>query len=68
MDAIAEQAFCKLLISCAAERCVVVFEGCLDQPAVDPVDRWAEEMAAQARAAGWSADGKQRVLCPEHRQ
>ena len=65
-DAIAAQAFCKLLISCCEERCAILFEGCLDQPATDPVDCWAEEMARRARTAGWGVDYRDRVLCPSH--
>lgn len=65
-DAMAAQAYCELFISCGKVGCPALFEGCLNQPATDPVDIWAEQMARLARDSGWGVDEQQRVLCPEH--
>jgi len=65
-DAIARQAYSELLISCQAENCTEDFDACFQEPASDPVEKWANEMAVKARLAGWAVDIKGCVVCPEH--
>ena len=65
-DIIQEQAFGALLITCDADSCPNLFADCLSEPATDPVNVWAADMATRARSAGWSTDQVGRVLCPNH--
>jgi len=66
-EAIREVTYVEILVTCKAAGCLKLFEPSLKEPAADPVDKWAEDMARRAFNAGWSADTSGRVLCPEHR-
>jgi hypothetical protein len=61
-----EMAFCELLISCQWDECGTIFQSSIDEPATDPVEIWAANMAQRAAESGWIADGSGRVLCPNH--
>jgi hypothetical protein len=65
-DAIAAQAYAELLIACQVDGCTHVCQTSLDEPATDPVDRWARGLAERARREGWTAAADGRVLCPHH--
>lgn len=65
-DPIADQAFCELMISCEIGDCLNLLQTCLDEPATDPVEAWAERMAHIARERGWRVSDAGRVVCLEH--
>jgi len=65
-DHIAEIAYTELVIACAAPGCSSIFEPSLSEPATDPVEAWAVDMAGRARQAGWRAGPLATVLCPAH--
>lgn len=66
-QSIKDLAYTEILVNCKVKACLNLFEPSLDEPATDPVDDWAENMAQRALQAGWSADADGRVLCPGHR-
>ena len=65
-NAIETLAYSELLISCQVGGCSNVFQPTLDQPATDPVEEWANDMANRALEAGWSVSTDGRALCPTH--
>ncbi|ANH68025.1 hypothetical protein [Mitsuaria sp. 7] len=65
-DAVANLAYCELLITCQVGGCRGLFQPTLDERATDPVEEWAATMAERARQAGWSVSVDGRVLCPGH--
>ena len=54
IDPIEALAFAELIISCQSAGCLNLFERTIVEPATDPVDQWAKNMAELAREAGWS--------------
>jgi hypothetical protein len=65
-QSIQDLAYIEIIVSCQVKGCLELFEPSLDEPATDPVDDWAENMARRAIQAGWSADADGLVLCPSH--
>jgi hypothetical protein len=51
-------AYTELLICCKVKACSNLFEPSLNEPATDPVDDWAINMALRAMHDGWSADAE----------
>jgi hypothetical protein len=66
-QAIQDVAYGEIFLVCKVADCLKLFEPSLNEPATDPVDKWAEDIARRAFNAGWSVDASGRVLCPEHR-
>ena len=66
--AIQELAYIELLVVCKVKGCLTLFEPSLEEPATDPVDEWAADIALRAVQAGWSVHPDGRVVCPIHRQ
>jgi len=66
-QSIQDLAYTEILVKCKVTACLSLFEPSLNEPATDPVDDWAEDMAQRAMQAGWSADAAGQVLCPSHR-
>lgn len=66
-QSIQDLAYTEIFVKCQVKGCLNLFEPSLDEPATEPVDDWAENMAQRAMQAGWSADANGCVLCPTHR-
>lgn len=65
-DPIVAQAYSELMINCQREGCLEDYSESLNQPAEDPVEKWALDMAEKARLSGWSSNKDGVVLCPIH--
>lgn len=65
---IQEVAYGEIFLTCKAVGCLNLCEPSLKEPATDPVDKWAEDIARRAFIAGWSTDASGRVLCPKHQE
>jgi hypothetical protein len=66
MDRLNEIAYTELVIVCERDGCNDVFAPCLDDPATEPVEVWANMMGKRARTAGWTTSAEGRVVCPRH--
>lgn len=65
-DPIAEIAYTELIIACEMTGCSSVFGPSLSDPATDPVEAWAGDMADRARQAGWTVGFDGKLKCPSH--